>query len=375
MLLEECIGRTGRPLIPRTSRRRPTLYAFCMPETLEWTTYSDPSLTPLERERIFSRAWQYVGHIGQLGDGAGYLAARVGDIPVVLTRDREGQLRAFLNVCRHRGSIIATGAGARETLQCPYHAWTYGLDGALKAGPRSNPEPGFDCEGITLQPASVGSWGPFLFVSPDPEAAPLAELLGGLPALVAQAGVDVDGLEFHDRSESTVAANWKIVSENFLECYHCAVAHPGFSELVDVSPDAYTLELGGSFSSQFGPVRENGAGLDTSGEVRRSQFHFLWPNTMINIFPGRTNLSIGPVLPAGAERSERFLDYFFAPDVDPAWVEELLAFDGQVGSEDKVLVENVQRGVSTGLIERGQLLPESEKLIADFQQRVRVALS
>jgi phenylpropionate dioxygenase-like ring-hydroxylating dioxygenase large terminal subunit len=345
-----------------------------MPETLEWTTYSDPSLPALERERIFSRAWQYVGHLGQLGDGAGYLAGRVGDIPVVLTRDREGELRAFLNVCRHRGSIIATGAGARETLQCPYHAWTYGLDGALKAAPRSNREPGFDCEGIALQPASVGSWGPFLFVCPDPEAAPLAEMLGDLPALVAQSGVDLDGLEFHDRSESTVAANWKIVSENFLECYHCAVAHPGFSRLVDVSPDAYTLELGGSFSSQFGPVRKNGAGLDTSGEVRRSQFHFLWPNTMINIFPGRTNLSIGPVLPAGAERSERFLDYFFAPGVDRGWVEELLAFDAQVGAEDTVLVENVQRGVSTGLIERGQLLPESEKLIADFQQRVRVAL-
>src|SRR3954463_7297984 len=112
-----------------------------MPETLDWTTYSDPSLPPGERERIFSRAWQYVGHIGQLGGGAGYLAARIGDIPVVLTRDREEELRAFLNVCRHRGSIIATGAGARETLQCPYHAWTYRLPRAPKAGARPHPRP------------------------------------------------------------------------------------------------------------------------------------------------------------------------------------------------------------------------------------------
>jgi choline monooxygenase len=337
--------------------------------------YTDPALAARERERIFSSAWQYVGHLGELGDGAGYLATRVGDIPLVVTRDREGVPRAFLNVCRHRGSVLATGAGARETLQCPYHAWTYSLDGRLKAAPRSNREPGFDCEGISLRPASVGVWGPFLFANPDPNASPLTEVLGTMPDLVAAAGIDVDELEHRSRAESTVDANWKIVAENFLECYHCAVAHPGFSALVDVSPDAYELELDGSFSSQFGSVRENGKGLDTEGEVARGQFHFLWPNTMINIFPGRTNFSIGPVLPAGADRTERFLDYFFGPSVDEAWIGELLEFDGQVGAEDKLLVENVQRGVATGLIERGRLLPESERLIADFQQRVQAALA
>jgi choline monooxygenase len=345
-----------------------------MPETLAWSAYSDPALPALERDRIFARAWQYVGHLGELGEEVGYFAGRVGDIPIVVTRARDGVLRAFLNVCRHRGSVLAVGAAARETLQCPYHAWTYGLDGNLKSVPRSNREPGFECEGISLRPASVGAWGPFLFVNPDPEAAPLVDVLGSLPQLVADAGVDVDRLELHGRAESTVDANWKLVSENFLECYHCAVAHPGFSAVVDVSPEAYELALGDSFSSQFGPARENNKGFDTDGEVARSQFHFLWPNTMINIFPGRMNFSIGPVLPAGSERTERFLDYFFGPEVEETWISELLAFDGQVGAEDKELVENVQRGVATGLIERGRLLPESERLIVDFQRRVQSAL-
>ena len=345
-----------------------------MPETLAWSAYSDPLLPALERERIFARAWQYVDHLAELGEGPGYVAARVGDIPVVVTRDRDGVLRAFLNVCRHRGSVLAAGAGARETLQCPYHAWTYGLDGALKAAPRSNREPGFDCEGISLRPASVGTWGPFLFANPDPEAVPLADVLGELLELVAATGVDVERLQHHSRAESSVEANWKVVAENFLECYHCAVAHPGFSAVVDVSPDAYELAPGDTFSSQFGPVRVNGSGLDTAGEVKRSQFHFLWPNTMINIFPGRTNLSIGPLLPAGPERTDRFLDYFFGSETDAAWIDELLAFDGQVGVEDKALVENVQRGVASGLIERGRLLPESERLIVDFQQRIQTAL-
>jgi choline monooxygenase len=184
----------------------------------------------------------------------------------------------------------------------------------------------------------------------------------------------VDALEFRQRSESGLEANWKLVAENFLECYHCSVAHPGFSALVDVSPESYRLEPGEGFSSQFGPVHENGKGYDTAGEVARSQFHFLWPNTTINIFPGRANLSIGPVLPAGPTRAERFLDYFFASGVDDAWIAELFAFDDQVGLEDRKLVENVQRGVATGLVDHGELLPESERLIVDFQQRVSAAL-
>src|SRR4029453_12949178 len=243
-----------------------------MPEALAWREYSDPELTARERERIFARAWQYVGHLGELGDGAGYLAAHVGDIPIVVTRDREGQLRAFLTVCRHRGSVLRTGTAARETLQCPYHAWTYRLDGTLKAAPRSDRELGFDCEGISLRPASVGAWGPFLFANPAPEAVLLADVLAGLPQLVADAGVDVGELRHHGRAESAVEANWKLVAENFLECYHCAVAHPAFSAVVDVSPGAYQLVPGEAFSSQFGPVRENGGGLATEGEGTAQPF-------------------------------------------------------------------------------------------------------
>src|SRR5438477_7772208 len=340
-----------------------------MSAALEWSAYTDPSLQALERQGIFARAWQYVGHLAELGQGAGYVAGRVGDIPVVVTRDRTGLLRAFLNVCRHRGSVLAVGAAARETLQCPYHAWTYGLDGALRAAPRSDREAGFDCEGISLRPASVGAWGPFRFVNPDPEAAPLAEVLGDLPGLVAEAGVDIDELRHHARAESTVQANWKLVSENFLECYHCAVAHPGFTALVDVSPDAYRLEEHRLFSSQFGPAR-----AETDGDLARSQFHFVWPNTGINIFPGRANLSIGPILPAGPERTDRVLDYFFVEGEDESWIADLLELDDQIGREDSALVERAQRGVGAGAISSGRLLGESERLVAHFQALVRDAL-
>jgi phenylpropionate dioxygenase-like ring-hydroxylating dioxygenase large terminal subunit len=341
--------------------------------SLPWTWYSDPEALRREGERIFARSWQYVGHTGQLADGS-YLAASAGQIPVVVTRARDGHLRAFLNVCRHRGHVVVEGAGRRETLQCPYHAWTYGLDGRLRAAPRSDREPGFGAEDLGLRQIQVDAWGPFVFVNPGPEVSPLAEALGDVPARVAEL-LDVDGLEWRFRSEFELATNWKISCENFLECYHCAVAHPGFSAAVDVSPDAYRLEAHGLVSSQLGPLRENGDSFLAGGEVPHSQFHFLWPNFGLNIFPGHPNLSCGPMIPAGPERTARFIDYFFAPDVDQAWIDELVEFDNQVGSEDRALVEAVQRGVRSGMLADGRLLTESEQLVAHFQRLCAEALA
>ena len=344
--------------------------------TIPFDWYSDPAVLRLERERIFRRVWQYAGRADQVAEPGAFFTCDLGGVPVVVVRGKEGTLRAFLNVCRHRGSLVCEGEGRRETLQCPYHAWTYGLDGSLRAAPRSDREPGFDREGLGLAPVSVDDWGPFVVVNPDADAAPLADTLGELPVLVAEAGLDVDVLRFLKRSSSEYEANWKVCSENFLECYHCQVAHPGFSKVVDVSVDAYVLEASPTFSTQYGPVRESWHGdFDPRGPISRGQFHFLWPNLTINLMPGHPNLSIGPILPAGPERTSRFLDYFVGPEVEQAWIDDMLEFDDQVGREDKVLVERVQKGVRGGGIEHGQLLPESERLIAHFQGLLLDALA
>src|SRR5438105_3462423 len=201
--------------------------------SLPWSWYADEAVLRTEQERIFRRAWQYAGHLGQVVEPGSYFTASAGLVPVVVTRDREGDLHAFANVCRHRGFEVVKGGGRRETLQCGYHAWTYGLDGRLRAAPRADREAGFERDELSLVPVGVETWGPFVFVNPDLEAPPLRETLGDLPELVASAGLDVETLRFHHRGESELRANWKIVCENFLECYHCAVAHPGFSAMVD----------------------------------------------------------------------------------------------------------------------------------------------
>jgi phenylpropionate dioxygenase-like ring-hydroxylating dioxygenase large terminal subunit len=344
--------------------------------TLPYAWYVDPAVLRLEQERIFARSWQYAARADQVAEPGQLTTAHAGTLPVLLARARDGELRGFVNVCRHRGHPLCEGDARRESIQCPYHAWTYGLDGALRRAPRSDREPGFDREAVGLVPVSVDTWGPFVFVNPDPEAEPLADMLGDVPEQLASGGLELDSLRFHARAEADeYACNWKVCVENFLECYHCAVAHPSLAKTIDVSPDAYVLEARGRVASQFTPPRDgDGAGYDTTGEIDRGQFHLLFPGTVINVMPGRPNLSIGPIVPRGPERTYRFLDYFVGPDVDETWLGGYLELDDRVGAEDRALVEGVQRGISSGGLEAGMLMPESEKLIAHFQSLVVEAL-
>jgi carnitine monooxygenase subunit len=151
--------------------------------------------------------------------------------------------------------------------KCPYHACTYGLDGRLRAAPRSDREPDFDAEELRLVESGVDTWGPLVFVKPDRGSEPLAAALGDVPVRLAEI-LDIDSLEFRFRTDFELDVNWKVSCENFLECYHCAVAHPGFSAAVDVSSDAYLLEAQGLVSSQVGPVRRAATGSSPTERCR-----------------------------------------------------------------------------------------------------------
>jgi len=151
----------------------------------------------------FAKAWQYAGPAELVAEPGTFLASEAGHIPVVVTRARDGELRALLNVCRHRGHVVASGCGSRATLQCPYHAWTYELDGSLRRAPRSEREPGFDTTGLSLVPLRLATWGPFVFVNPDRGAAPF-EPPGDL---------DVEGLRFASHERRQHAEDWRSALE------------------------------------------------------------------------------------------------------------------------------------------------------------------
>ncbi|MEX2238617.1 MAG: aromatic ring-hydroxylating dioxygenase subunit alpha [Dehalococcoidia bacterium] len=348
--------------------------------TLPAPWYSDPALFSRELSVIFRRSWLYAGHVGQAANPGDYLTFEAGDVPVVIVRQRDGALKAFVNVCRHRGTMVVQGSGSGQSLQCPYHAWTYDLDGELRAVPRSEAEPGFDCAEFSLLPVDVETWGPFVFVNVDAEASPLGSVLGDLPDQLRAGGIDVDSLRFKLHDEWELKANWKITVENYLECYHCPVAHPEFSKVIDVRPEQYRLSSAGWVWSQVGPVRESvragAADADWArGEIADSQFHLLWPNCTLNTYPGAPNLIFSVYRPIDAERTLMVSDAFFPEGVDEGAIRAMFKFSAQVTREDQGLVEAVHHGLRSGIVNQGRLLLNSEHLIHRFQRLIHEALT
>jgi phenylpropionate dioxygenase-like ring-hydroxylating dioxygenase large terminal subunit len=329
-------------------------------QTLPSHWYVDAERLDEELERVFDRSWQYAGPAELVAEPGSFLTTRAGRVPILITRDTEGELNAFVNVCRHRGAEVARERnGRRKSLQCHYHAWTYGLDGRLRAAPRTE---GLDLDGVALPPASVGTWGPFVFVNPDAAADPLEDALGELPGIVAGAAVPLEAIRPRRSSSYEIQANWKLVVDNYLECYHCPVAHPGFSRAFDV--DDYTLTEYATFSVQRTPGRDAGEGL----------YAFLWPNFTFNVYPGPGNVSVNLFVPVAVDRTLALFEYFLAEAVSDAEADEFVAFVDQVQREDTELCESAQRGLRSGRLERGLLVPGREDGLQHFQKLVQQAL-
>jgi choline monooxygenase len=332
--------------------------------------YTDPAISALEVERIFRRSWQYVGRLGQLGCIGDYFTGTVGDIPIVVVRTADG-ICALVNICRHRRHAVAQGAGNRQSLQCPYHAWRYELDGRLRTAPRSERESGFCKEEYPLLALQVATWGPWIFANADPAAPPFPEVLGDVPRVIAAGGLDVDSLQLRRREEWTFDANWKVMMENFLECYHCPVQHPAFCAAVDVRPEAYQLTADRWSSTQRAAARE----VPTGSDLREVQYHLLWPNLTLCINPGPPNLVLDVWLPDGPDRTTGFSEHYFGPNVPAEVVEEIIAFNAQVSAEDEPLMSSVQRNLRCGIPDRGRFLVDPEQLCIHFQKLVLGALN
>ena len=185
--------------------------------------YNSPEHFAREKENIFMRDWLFVAHEQELESSGDYLTLRVLGEPALLTRDNEGKLNAFANVCLHRGVEVATGRGNLKEFMCPYHGWCYGLDGQLTATVDMDRTAGFCKEDYGLIPIKVDSWGGFLFVNFDPDCESLADYLGDLPDnLASHRLADMANVRTVERE---LNHNWKLFVENLLDVYHAATLH------------------------------------------------------------------------------------------------------------------------------------------------------
>ncbi len=340
-------------------------------ETLPARAYTDPAVLPLEQERIFRRTWQFACPLDQLRLAGNYVALEILGTPVVLTRDEQGTLRAFYNVCRHRAGVVARGAGNRKSLQCAYHGWLYGLDGCLRNTPEFDGVEGFRKEDFGLIPIRVETWGPFAFINLDASAPPLAEFMGAIPAETAR--FDFSGMKRVERRDYEVRANWKVYIDNYLEGYHVPIAHPGLYRELDY--ERYRVDTFHYYSKQFAPIRPVRPEDSTSRVFRtmagddEAFYYWIFPNFMLNIYQG--SLQLNHVIPLAFDRTLTVFEWYFAePGTPESWngLQDSIAFSDQVQREDIELCHDVWANLNTGVYDRGRFSVKRENGVHHFQR-------
>jgi choline monooxygenase len=306
---------------------------------------------------ILARSWQWICHVERLRDRGSYVSATVAGMPVAVVRGRDGELRAFYNVCKHRAHELLSGSGTTRNIVCPYHAWTYGLDGNLKAARRADRMESFDMGEVCLDPVLVEEFGGMVYVNLDPAATPLGEQAADLAEEIAFWAPDVAALTHAKRLSYDVATNWKNVIDNFLECYHCHIAHKEFVDLVDM--DTYEVRTHGIWSSHFAEAGKHAnAAYDVSGaSVTEHAVWWLWPNTCLLRYPGRGNFMVFQVVPDGPERTLETWDFYLeSTELDDAEKESVRYIDDVLQQQDIALVESVQRGMRTPAFDQGRIV-------------------
>jgi len=326
--------------------------------TLEAGWYTSPEVFARERERIFGRAWIYVGREAEIEQAGDYVLADVAGEELIVLRDGSGVVRALHNVCRHRGArICSTETGhLAGSLQCPYHAWTYALDGALLAARNMQNTPGFDRSHYPLLDARVAVAGGFIFVSlaetAELQDEPLAPLRDKLDRWA------VAGLQEARRTEYDVAANWKLIVQNYSECYHCPVVHPQLDKL-SPSESGRNDFVDGPILGGYSELRRDGTGLSLTGrrnwppvgsvdgaDVDRSYYYAIFPSMLLSLHGDYA--MVHRLVPRAAERTTIVCSWLVdprtaaRPDFDPSDVAD---FWDITNRQDWRVNELTQRGL------------------------------
>jgi len=329
---------------------------------LDPAVYTGPETFARERERIFSRTWQLLGPASQVAEAGQYVAAELAGAKVFAVRGRDGVLRAFRNVCRHRGArLLPEGAGRCNLVRCAYHNWAYDLDGTLKTAPWFGEEPGFDVADWPLEPIFAEIWRGLLFVAIAPDET-LAQQLGATVDELADEPIETFG---RYRSERLVFdANWKIYTDNFVEGYHIPGIHPAFFKAIDF--EKFETSAHDNLVRMTAPPRE--------GLFYRGKWLWMWPNWTLSLFEGGMNTS--RINPVSHERTELIYNFYFA-DLGEGTKErrdDTIVRNLDVVREDFGICLDTHKNYASGGYRPGPLSPRHEQGVAWFQARIAEVL-
>lgn len=329
--------------------------------SLSADTYTDARWHQVDLQEIVSRTWQWVCHVEKLREPGSFVTVEIAGKPIAVVRDREGTLRAFYNVCKHRAHRLLTGEGKTTKIMCPYHAWTYKLDGQLVRAPHTENLTDFDPKAIWLEPVQVEEFCGFIYVNLDVGSPSLKKLSGNLELEIRHWAPDIDSLTFGHRLTYDIKSNWKNVVDNFLECYHCPVAHKDFCTLVDM--DTYKVTTHGIYSSHMADAgQQANSAYDTSNaKVRTHAVWWLWPTTCLMRYPGRSSMIVLNIIPVGPERTLETYDFFLeTPEPDETEQAAIRYLDAVLQVEDIALVESVQQGMKTPAFQQGRIVHDPD---------------
>lgn len=340
-------------------------------KTLPSRWYYEPEAVALEKERIFARTWQCVGAMSRVTNVGDWFTADIAGEPIVVVRAAVGEsgLKAFHNVCRHRGGPIAVGDhGSAKMFRCAYHGWIYGLDGALKTTPEFNGVECFDKKdfGLAAIP-SVAVFGPFVFVKLEAGGPTLDETLGKIPEETKR--FPLQRMGFYKRLTWELNCNWKVYVDNYLEGYHIPIVHPGLMRELDYQQ--YRVEAERWYSKQYAPIRNKETSIYRrnleAGANAEALYYWVFPNLMLNIYPD--NIQINVIVPLGPDRTATVFDWYLVDPDKPEVAADFaksLAFSEVVQEEDVTICEAVQKGLRSRSYDSGRYSVEREAGVHHF---------
>jgi choline monooxygenase len=323
--------------------------------TIPAAWYLDGRIAELERDRVFGGNWIAVGRADQVAAAGQFFTVELAGEPLVVVRGNDGELRAFFNVCQHHAAAVATvPCGTAQHLRCPYHGWTYGLDGSLKGAPEFAGVSNFDRAQNGLVPVRVAVWEQFVFVTLCEQKPTLAEFLGDLPERMALLGLGK--IHFFERKTYALRCNWKVYVDNYLDGgYHVPHLHKGLNSVLDYKE--YTIENSRHYCLQSSPMvsSDEHASFAAARTGDRAYYYWIYPNFMINVYEGVMDTNL--VLPVAPDACLVQFDFFFA-DVSEgrrARNAESVAVSERVQEEDVDICESVQRGLRSRAYGAGRL--------------------
>lgn len=369
------MARMATDIRPNQGQKPVTAAALTLPAHY----YFDKDIFEQEKRAIFYRSWLLAGHVEQVANPGDYFTAKIADQNTIVVRGKDKVLRAFYNVCSHRAHQLLTGAGNVKSIVCPYHAWSYSTEGSLRTARHQDEVAHFEAALFCLKPIRLEVFCNFIFLNLDASAPGLAEQAPTLESEIRITIPELNELTHAHRLRYEIAANWKTLIDNYLECYHCPVAHPAFNETFDIAQ--YKLTNRGIYSIQGKVLNPNAASTDEFKYTEHCSW-WVWPNICIPRFPGRS-MMIKYLIPLAPERTLQMNDIYLPSKIlSGEQMDHIRWIERVAGVEDKSLVERVQEGLHSRAYNRGTLMIDpkqsagwSEHGVYHFQTMVEKALA